>query len=176
MCLLQDHQTLLQKILFKERSKLHYEQFREVLLLLLAGTLTETSSEDPGIDSQVEEEELIRFDNAPPSKLHKETIYRNNEENLDNQVFAQTGHRSSIMMPQSLTQRNEITPNLVHIDFENPNEKNAPKESSFSQSPESPWTPPSFSPIKKYGRRSSPDEDLFSNDKTLVNKLIYRLY
>ena len=155
----------MQKILFKESSKLGYEQFREVLLLLLAGALTDTNAEDP--INPLAEEDLIRFDNSSVIN-QKETVYTNDHKNLNEQNLAPIQGRNPIETSQSMAFGSKIASDSMLIDFESQSKNNHPRESSVSHSMEIPWAPSPISPIKKYGRRSTPDEDLLRNREKLV--------
>ena len=152
----------MQKVLFKKRTKLGYEQFKEVLLLLLAGSLTDSTSECAEISGH-EGQDLIDFDQEP---LLKSEILEVDSSNILNEKDFKHSHQPTPMVTsQPLSPFCENKSNVFVIEFEDENERK--KDDSFSDSFEA-WSPPSLSPIKKYGRRSIPDEDLLRNNETLV--------
>ena len=158
---------MLQKLLFKEnQTRLGYENFREVLLLLLTGRLDEKGTKidlDTGTESP-----LIEFDTqvAWPDFEKPDSIDQGSL-NSENIGFDKSGFKASVLEPDD-TGLNCPANSYQHKDWTVPipdmsREVSAGNDEAqqlfdFNSSSE-------MSPMKIYGRKSLPDLDLLQNTK-----------
>ena len=177
---LQDEQLLLQKVLFRETtSKLVYEKFKEVLLRLIEGTLTDQHA-DQGFEPAVDYS-LIQFENdsldgeSAPKNYYQST--RNGIDNNRNDTdFLDRKRRDSLGSPEAYSpgqpdSTDFHSQNALLLDFD-PLFDNAKENYRKTSTPQISSLPLSLT--KKYGRSSSPDESLFQDDATFVYLFLAR--
>ncbi|CAK8687206.1 unnamed protein product [Clavelina lepadiformis] len=159
---LEDEYKLLHDILFVSNSFLTYESFREALLLLLAGALTEKGCEDELKPTTNDRNSSNHFrSNSLTSSNDKRRHYGN--EDLNDNDLAKEIKRDRVQSKSStdLGERTNDSDWLV-IDFRDNNVSpfsiNEAKDKKYDRRKQSPSL--STSRNRKYGRRSQPDVDL----------------